>query len=343
MPAARAALVALIVLVTGCAHSTPPPRPITRIAFGSCCRQDRPAPVWDAIAAAHPDLFVYLGDNIYGDTEDMAVMRQKYETLAALPGYAKLRDHATILATWDDHDMGKNDAGVEYPRKQEAKDEMLRFLNEPKTSARRTHDGVYDAYTYGPPGKRVQVILLDTRWFRSPLKSHRDEKKNLYYDPDDDPAKTMLGEAQWAWLEQQLKAPADLRVIGSSIQLLSAEHRFEKWENFPRERQRLLDLIDAAAGSAPIVILSGDRHTGEISKLDRPGKTPVYDVTASSLNQGGTTPANEPNRYRVGERFSPATFGVIEIDWSGTTPDLTLELRDADGKTVREASIHGRS
>jgi alkaline phosphatase D len=329
----------LVSLLPACSHAKKS-EPLSRIAFGSCCRQDRPAPVWETIVTAKPDVFVFLGDNIYGDTEDMAVMRQKYETLAAMPGYQKLRDDATVLATWDDHDMGRNDAGVEYPKKQQSKEELMRFLEEPKTSARRAHDGVYDAYAFGPKGKRVQVILLDTRWFRSPLKSHRDEEKRLYYDPDDDPAKTVLGDAQWMWLEQQLKQPADVRIIGSSIQVLSDEHRFEKWNNFPRERQRLLDLIDATTGPEPVVLLSGDRHTAEISKLDRPGKPPLYDVTASSLNQGGTTPADEPNRYRVGERYSPANFGVIGIDWRGKrSPKLTLELRDVEGNTVRKAEL----
>ncbi len=338
MRIAASFVVLFISLLPACSR-TQATQPISRIAFGSCVRQDRPQPIWDAIAAAKPDVFVFLGDNIYGDTEDMSVIRDKYDMLADQPGFQKLREDATILATWDDHDMGQNDAGVEYPKKHESKEELMRFLNEPQASARRTHDGVYDAYTFGPEGTRVQVILLDTRWFRSPMKSRRDEKNVLHYEPDDDPAKTVLGDAQWAWLEKQLKQPADVRIIGSSIQVLSDEHRFEKWNNFPRERQRLFDLIDRTAGKEPVVLLSGDRHTAEISKLDRPGKLPVYDVTASSLNTGGSTPSDEPNEYRVGERYSPPNFGMIEIDWSGETPTLSLQLRDVEGKAVREATI----
>ena len=328
----------LVALLCGCSSGARG-EPVSRIAFGSCCRQDKPQPVWDAVLAAQPELLIFLGDNIYGDTEDMAVMRAKYDQLAAQPSLQSIRATAKLLATWDDHDMGRNDAGVEFPKKEESKAELLRFLDEPLGSARRTRPGVYDAYTFGPRGRRVQIILLDTRWFRSPMKSHRDEKNNLYYDPDEDPAKTVLGEAQWSWLATQLQQPADVRVIGSSIQVLSAEHRFEKWNNFPRERQRLLDLIDKATGPQPVVLLSGDRHTAEISRLDRPGKPPLFDVTASSFNQGGTTPANEPNRYRVGERYSPANFGMIEIEWSGKAPKLSLQLRDVQGKVVREQKI----
>ncbi len=327
-----------IALLPACSP-TQTTQPITRIGFGSCCQQDKPQPIWDAIVAAKPDVFVFLGDNIYGDTEDMSVLRQKYEKLAAQPGYQKVRQDATILATWDDHDMGRNDAGAEYPKKEESKQELMRFLNEPETSSRRSHPGVYDAYTFGPKRKRVQVILLDTRWFRSPMKVRVDEKKVRHYEPDDDPAKTVLGEQQWAWLEAQLKQPAEVRIVASSIQVLSGEHRFEKWNNFPRERRRLLDLIDRTTGGEPVVLLSGDRHTAEISKLDRPGKLPVYDITASALNQPGGTALDEPNVYRVGERFRPVNFGLIEIDWSGKTPKLSLELRDVEGKTVREQRI----
>ncbi len=331
-------LILFVALLPCCARGQTT-QPVSRIAFGSCCRQDKPQPIWDAIVAAKPQLFIFLGDNVYGDTEDMTVMRGKYALLAAQPGFQKLREAATILATWDDHDMGKNDAGVEFPAKEPSKQELFRFLSEPPESARRTREGVYDAYLLGPQGKRVQVILLDTRWFRSPMKSRRDEKNILYYDPDDDVAKTVLGEAQWTWLEQQLKQPADVRVIGSSIQVLSGEHRFEKWNNFPRERQRLLDLIDRSAGDAPVVLLSGDRHTAEISKLDRPGKPPLFDITASSLNTGGMSAADEPNSYRIGPRYPRPNFGVIEIDWNGKAPALSLQLRDVDGTPVREHAL----
>jgi alkaline phosphatase D len=45
--------------------------PLSRIAFGSCANQDHPQPVWDAIVVTQPELFLFLGDNVYADTEDM--------------------------------------------------------------------------------------------------------------------------------------------------------------------------------------------------------------------------------------------------------------------------------
>ena len=58
---------------------------IQRIAFGSCAHQDKPQPIWKSIAAAKPDVFLFLGDNIYGDSEDIAVIRRKYDQLNAIP------------------------------------------------------------------------------------------------------------------------------------------------------------------------------------------------------------------------------------------------------------------
>lgn len=329
---------AAVSVFTGCATHERTARPIsslepeiTRIAFGSCTRQDKPMPVWTKIAEAKPQLMIMLGDNVYGDTEDMSVLRGKYDLLAADPGVKAVFSSARVLATWDDHDMGKNDAGVEYPMKEESKRELFRFIDEPADSARQNRPGVYDTYLMGPPGRRLQVILLDTRWFRSPLKQVVDDRRIKHYVPTDDPNATVLGQEQWTWLEAQLKQPADLRIIVSSIQVLSDQHRFEKWGNFPRERQRLLDLIDRYEPRT-VVVLSGDRHTAEISKLDRAGRGPLYDVTASSINQGGGGQV-EPNPYRISaDRFGKANFGLLEIDWSAR--DITIQIRDQSGATV---------
>ncbi|MDX2275413.1 MAG: alkaline phosphatase D family protein [Hyphomonadaceae bacterium] len=144
-------------------------RTVSRIAFGSCAKGDKPQPIWDAVLAAQPDLFIFLGDNVYLDTRDPEVMRRKYAELAAQPGFQRLRAHVPILAIWDDHDFGENDAGREYPMKEEARRQFLEFFNEPASSPRWSRDGIYTSYMYGPPGQRAQIILPDLRWNRTPL------------------------------------------------------------------------------------------------------------------------------------------------------------------------------
>jgi len=305
---------------------------ITRIAVGSCLHQRRPAPALRAMAAMRPDLVLLLGDNVYADTDDPGRMRAAYGDLAANPDYRTLVAAAPVLAVWDDHDYGADDAGAEWRFKRIAKDIMLDFFDEPADSPRRAHDGVYDARVFGPAGRRVQVILLDTRWFRSPL-----SRRNRAYVPTTDPQATILGDAQWAWLQAQLRVPAEVRILASSIQVVADEHAFEKWANVPGERDRLLRVL-ADKGAQGLVIVSGDRHRGELSILDddRLGY-PLHDLTASSLNV--PVPGDEPNRFRHGRLVTSANIGAIEIDWDAAPPTLALRLHDAAGGVVVEHRV----
>ncbi|HRI60904.1 MAG TPA: alkaline phosphatase D family protein [Saprospiraceae bacterium] len=147
----------------------------TRIAFGSCGSQEQPMPILDTALTHRPDLFIWLGDNIYGDTKDMAVLRDKYAKLAAKPEFKRLKQATHFLATWDDHDYGWNDSGRHYPFKKESKEIFLDFWEEPADSPRRRHEGIYTSYMYEENGKRLQIILLDNRSFRDDLRRYRGE------------------------------------------------------------------------------------------------------------------------------------------------------------------------
>lgn len=319
-------------------------KPLSRILFGSCARQDSPQPIWESIVAARPDLFVLLGDNIYGDSEDVGVLRKKYNQLGAKPGFKKLRATCPLLATWDDHDYGANDAGAEYPSKAASQKLFNDFFDVPQDSPRRQRKGIYAAHMFGPRGQRVQVVLLDTRYFRSPLRAWRQgqrPKGRGPYRPHEADRKdvTILGAAQWRWLEEQLQQPADVRIIASSIQVVAREHGWETWGNFPAERQRLFDLL-AKTRAGSVIFISGDRHHGEISRIDGDESGvgyPLYDVTSSSLNQPGSgANKHEPNRHRLGENYLPINFGSIVIDWSKSQPAIALSIHDGQGKTVRQ-------
>ena len=327
---------------------------VSRIAVGACAKQDQPQPIWDAVIATQPQRFLFIGDNIYGDTEDMAVLKQKYDLLAKQPGYAKLKQICPVLATWDDHDYGANDAGADYPKKRESQQIFLDFYDVPKDDVRRTREGVYSSHVMGPVGKRVQVILLDSRYFRSPLKTgfKPGEPGDGYrgkYAPNTDAGVTMLGETQWKWLAEQLKVPAEIRVIASSVQVVADEHGSEMWGNFPAERQRLFKLI-RETGATGVVLFSGDRHLSEISRLaadhaDSVGY-PLFDVTTSSLNapsgnktRAGVRFANEINSYRVGLTYFDTNFGTLEVDWTQPAPVLRLQVRDEQGGVVLQQRL----
>jgi alkaline phosphatase D len=264
----------------------------------------------------------------------MAVMREKYDTLAADPGYQALKQTCPILATWDDHDYGRNDAGAEYPAKTESQQAFLDFFDEPADSERRGTPGVYDAKVFGPTGKRVQIILLDTRYFRSELtkapRGPEGDGRLGSYVPNNDPDTTILGAAQWTWLSEQLRQPAEIRVIVSSIQVVAEDHRFEKWMNHPHERERLYKLIGQTKARG-VLFISGDRHMAELSRMDGGVGYPLYDLTSSALNQTSDW-YNEINRHRWSRAYSEPNYGLITIDWSQADPTITLEIRKVDGK-----------
>ena len=138
-----------------------------QVAFGSCGHQAKPQPILDTVVAQEPDLFIYLGDNIYGDTESMTLLASKYQQLGAKPGFQALRRTSAVVATWDDHDYGSNDAGKEYSKKEESKEIFLDFWAEHSLSERRRRPGIYTHYDFEEKGRRMQVILLDSRTFRT--------------------------------------------------------------------------------------------------------------------------------------------------------------------------------
>jgi len=312
----------------------------SRIVFGSCVHQDKPQPFWDAVIAAKPDLFIFAGDNIYGDTEDMDVLRAKYKKLGDEPGYQKLLKTCPVIATWDDHDYGANDAGAEYPKRAESQQVFLDFFGFAKDDALRSQKGVYQSYIYGPPEKSVQVILLDTRYHRSPLRKKGKIVPNEGpFEASFDKTTTILGEEQWKWLGGELKKPAKLRLIVSSIQVLSQEHHWEKWANLPHERERLFKLLQETKAEG-VVILSGDRHHAELSVVDVGLSYPLFDLTSSGLNEGFKRwRFPEPNRSRVAAMFSGNNFGAVIIDWSQPDPTVRLQIRDDAGEIMQQEKI----
>jgi alkaline phosphatase D len=337
---------ALLLLLTSRPVFAQTAPPLTRIAFGSCADEEKPQPIWDAVLAYRPDLFLFAGDNVYGDVrngrdvaEDELIesLRQSYAQAARLPGLVALRSTVPHLATWDDHDYGKNDAGADFAGRHETQKLFLQFWNVPLSDERHRHEGIYHAQTFGPDGQRVQVILLDTRFFRSPLRptDQRNAPGRERYVPDEDPTKTILGEAQWAWLADRLREPAEVRLIVSSIQVLAEGHGWERWGNLPRERQRLYHLI-RDTGAKGVVFLSGDRHIGGLYRERADTPYPLVEITSSGINR--VFAANrEPGPNRLGAVYGAPNFGTVDIDWWEGM--LTLSLRNGAGEAVRRHSL----
>jgi alkaline phosphatase D len=307
-----------------------------KILFGSCLHQDKPQPIWQAMNQEQADLFVLLGDNVYGDTEDMQELKAKYAKQWATSGMQTMLANTLTIGIWDDHDFGKNDAGAEYPQKEASRQIMLDYFNVPKDSPRRIRaDGIYTSHILTQSNTKVQIILPDLRWNRSPLESV--DKLNYMlskvpndlgpYIPIKDESTTMLGETQWQWLEQQLQQPADVRVLATSLQFLPEFSGWESWANLPHERQRFLALLDKYQIDN-LVIVSGDTHWSEFSQITRNNQKLLWEMTASGLTEEWKNVS--PNQHRVGESYAKANYGVIEL--SGK--QLTMSIKDVSGNTV---------
>ncbi|MGH6816669.1 MAG: alkaline phosphatase D family protein [Hyphomicrobiaceae bacterium] len=310
---------------------------LERIAFGSCLSQRRPQPIWKSAIAERPQLFLMLGDNVYGDVAgaDMKELKEAYSIQAAHPDLAAARAAFPFLATWDDHDYGRNDAGAEFPYKSAAARLFHKFWQ--TTLEPRADGGLYYSRIYGPEGRRVQIVMLDMRSFRSPLKPKSPDFPHWgKYEPDDAADKTMLGTKQWAWLETELKRSAELRLLVSGIQVLSDGHGFERWGNFPRERGRLIELI-ARTGAKGVIVLSGDRHMGAFYRRAVAGSYPLVELTSSSLNWSFGETKDTPTPELASAPYSRENFGSIGIDWTGRR--VELELKGVDGRRAAVMTI----
>ena len=315
------------------------PKQIQKIAFGSCIDQNKPQPIWNAILSAKPDVFIFGGDNVYASSQpwQLSNLQKAYATQAAQPGFAQLRQEIPHLAIWDDHDMGLNDGGADFPHKQLAKDSFMDFWQLPTQDPRRQRDGLYHALTFGPEGQRVQIILLDTRWFRSRLKvtDQRDAPGKERYVPDTDPQKTMLGEAQWQWLEMQLKQPADVRLIVSGVQVIVEGHGWESWNNFPLEQEKLRHVIQRTHAKG-VLFLSGDRHIGAIYKNNRNASYPLYELTSSGMTHAWAN-AKEAGPNRLGDLVTQNHFALIEFNWQ--QKQVQLGFQNTQGEWLKRQTI----
>jgi len=294
------------------------------IAFGSCNKQYLENKLWQEILKHKPNLWIWGGDNVYSDTDNMDKLQADYDTLLANEDYKLLRETTPITGTWDDHDYGLNDGGEEFYAKKGSQQLFLDFLNVPENDVRRDREGVYSSQIVNTAKGTIKVIVLDTRYFRTALTKAKGSKKR--FEPNTCGVGTILGDKQWRWLENELKTSvANFNLIVSSIQLLSAEHGFETWGNFPHEVDKLKHLVKSSQAKG-VILLSGDRHISEFSKTKINGVTfPLIDFTSSGLTHvyGGFT--SEPNKYRLLKVVPEISFGVLKFDFETNT--VLMEMR----------------
>ena len=89
-----------------------------------------------------------------------------------------------------------------------------------------------------------------------------------------------------------------------------------------------------------MVILSGDRHLGELSLDTKAIRYPLYDLTSSGLNQGAKKwREQERNTRRVSSMPYGDHFGVVTVDWAAADALVSLQLRDVAGEVTLKQSF----
>jgi len=362
---------------------------VWRLGFGSCHQQQKQTPIFDTISKGNLNAFAFLGDNVYNDEDDCASFNnevcdfrrnleaqyRKLERVVTrlfigtdeegahnlLRNYGllgeKLRRSSfleeipAVIATYDDHDYGWNDAGgAAQPWRSKAVKHFKTFwssvsplmqaaLERQKEEVKRhtgVHDqksefGVFTSHEFGTETDRlVRVVMLDTRYDRTALNTDPAREGAVFYIPNADPQAHLLSEAQWQWLQREVAKPAALLVLGSSTQVLRQLNGGEHWGNFPLERERLISILtntSAVEKPRPVLIISGDIHHSELSAWP---ELHMYDATSSGLTETwNQIPDPNSNLVDASSVVRDSNFGVLEVDWEKR--EVEVSFRDELG------------
>lgn len=277
---------------------------VWRLAFGSCTRTTD-QPIFTTIQDLSPDLFLFVGDNTYADSDDLGAQRQHYRWAHGRDGRDALMRGTPTLATWDDHDfVGNNTDGSEPGR-----DTALRAFQEYWANGAYGSDdtpGVFSSHVFGD----VQVILLDDRYHRG----------------NDD---SILGDAQTAWLYEALLAEdVSFRLLVSGSQF-TTQGSSDSWAEFPEAQEDLLRTI-ADNGTSGVVLLSGDIHRSELRLL--PGAAGGYDLPELTSSPLANTTSDCQHKSEELDCYDEGNaFVTLDIDTTLTDPALTASLVLEDG------------
>jgi len=310
---------------------------VIKIGFGSCLDQNKSLGIFQSIKASRPDMFLMIGDNVYGDTRDGKLRKMAKAYRRQRENFRSLSLNFPIESIWDDHDYGINDGGADYPHKEISEKMFLDFWEIPVNDIRRSRSGLYREQLLTINDKIAQIIYLDTRFHRGKL-VHSDERGATgkeRYIPTQDKNQSMLGENQWVWLEEKLSTVVDFRFVVSSIQFLAIGHGWECWQMMPHERLRMMGLIDELSINN-IIFLTGDRHRAGIYRFTTRGKNKIYEISSSPLN-ASTFPGEENGPLRIGRTYTETNFGLITIN---TSQNILLgELINQTGQIINSIKV----
>jgi alkaline phosphatase D len=315
--------------------------PAFRIAVGSCFyvnepRYDRPGnpyggdyQILAAIARTRPDAMLWLGDNAYYREVDYtrAGMLHRYTHTRSFPELQPLLGSVHHYAIWDDHDYGPNDSDRSWFLKETAREVFQLFWGN-LTFGMGSDPGITTMFRWGD----VEFFLLDDRYYRTPNRRRSGPRR-------------ILGPEQLEWLIDALTySSAPFKFVAIGGQVLNPRPEFETYSRIsPNERQELLDRITAENISG-VVFLTGDRHITELTKIDRAGHYPLYDLTVSPLTAGPHTEGTINPAAIPGTFVNQRNFAVLDFSGRRTDRSMKITVFDTNGRelwtrTIRAAEL----
>lgn len=311
--------------------------PTFSVAVGSCVyvneeRFDRPGngygggyEIFETIHDKKPDLMIWLGDNTYyreADWNTYTGMIHRNTHTRNIKELRPLLASTHHYAIWDDHDYGPNDHNRTFIHKQKALDVFKMFWGNP-TYGFQDEACATTQFDWGD----VQFYMLDNRWFRSANNSVAEDRP-------------YFGKKQVDWLIDALKASrSNFKIIASGGQIINPATKYENYSNYKEERAYLFKRL-AQERIPGVLFLSGDRHHAELSKMDREGAYPLYDLTTSPLTSKTHVSKDEGNVFQMEETLvDERNFAILKFSGPFSDRELSMSVFNTKGKRLWERSV----
>lgn len=291
-------------------------------ALSSCAVTGSTDPVFTTIQRHEPLFFLHMGDLHYADiaANDARQYQAAYRAVLASPVQEALYRHVPIVYTWDDHDYGPNNSDRTAPGREAARLTYQQYVPHYPLVSGQGNVPIFQAFTVG----RIRFLVTDTRSERTPNSA------------PDLPGKTILGELQKAWLQEELlaaKGRYPLVVWVNSVPWLAPpQPGADHWGGFTVERRELADFI-VENEIDDILMVSGDAHmlalddgrNNQFATEGGPG-FPIFQVGA--LDRFGSYKGGP---YSHGSVTGGGHFGLVQVeDNGGRTVTVTLSGRNRD-------------
>lgn len=283
----------------------------------------QPFSLLDTIAAAHPHLFLHLGDTVYADhpKKDFAPSvrhyRYKHAENRKDKPLQRLLSRCTTFAIWDDHEVANNFHAT-HPNLAEGMQVFREYWPVKGADA----DALYRCVSWGG----CDFIILDTRRFKSSQAAAEDADK------------TMLGAKQKAWFKRVLKeSKAAFKFVITSVPFHGGGS--DTWGNYTTERDEIAAFIrdEKIAG---VVLLSADYHMARDWSNAKTGLKEFMVGPIATKTQFQMNPDARQRHEKSGKFFYDGfNFGLLDIDTTASPAVAKLRVVNLEGKTLFDTAL----